>query len=327
MQNINFYELGKNYILYYNEKNINRIDNLNKNSNLDSNLDSNLGSNLDSNLSSDLIRDLNRYLLNDKLLCEFLRGYIEMNSRLIKPDIYKLHNNELRFKIYFRKHEYYIIDYINKNWNIIFSINEQKILKNNVLFDYYIEFKFMNVLEILSKIYNLYNKSNINLSTNLNNNINRNLNYDDDLYNEYLNLCNFYSVNIDSDNIIYKLPRCKYKKYLKFAIIPYKDTISNIGYNISIICVKKNINENIYIYDTGIGIKPEYGYYFEVVPNNNLIKYGYIFANSNIIINPNDFNSIIITLIKIDPNLPEITLPFKCAYLILKKFIHFELSN
>ena len=57
------------------------------------------------------------------------------------------------------------------------------------------------------------------------------------------------------------------------------------------------------MYDTGIQVKPQYGYYFEIVPRSSLSKSGYILANSIGIIDPSYSGNLYIVLIKIDDNL------------------------
>ena len=50
-------------------------------------------------------------------------------------------------------------------------------------------------------------------------------------------------------------------------------------------------------------------------------------ANSIGIIDPSYQGTLKIVLIKIDDELPDIELPFKCCQLILRKMIHYELNE
>jgi hypothetical protein len=125
------------------------------------------------------------------------------------------------------------------------------------------------------------------------------------------------------------LPRCKIKLIDPSAIFPTKYNASDVGYDIHIIKRYKNISDKIIIYDTGIQLMPTFGYYYELIPTFNLSTTGYIFGNSVGVINPinNDQSkkTLLITLIKIDKDMREIQLPFKCCQLLLKEINHYEL--
>lgn len=135
-------------------------------------------------------------------------------------------------------------------------------------------------------------------------------------YKQYINLLSPNQIN---------LPTCNVYKSENNAIIPSKSKISDVGYDLSIIKKIKNFTSNTSLYDTGIKINLEYGYYAEIVPRSSLSKSGYILANSIGIIDNSYTNNIFIALTKIDPEAPDITFPFKCCQIIFRKQIHMDI--
>lgn len=115
------------------------------------------------------------------------------------------------------------------------------------------------------------------------------------------------------------IPICKFSCNDSKAIKPVKNNICNISYEIYII---KKIQENglISLYDTGVIIKPETGYYVRVVPDNSLLEKGYMVYNHT----KENSKSIKLYLVKMNPNVPEITLPILACSIILEKKIYFE---
>jgi len=105
----------------------------------------------------------------------------------------------------------------------------------------------------------------------------------------------------------------------KSAIIPYKNNISDVGYDITVIKEHKILNNNTILYDTGIKLYPSVGYYTEIVPRSSLSKSGYILSNSIGIIENTYSGNLYIALTKIEEDAPDIKLPFRCAQLIFKK--------
>jgi dUTPase len=260
--------------------------------------------------------------LDNKLFIDFFRGYIELNSKITLPNdnnnlITK--NNLPNFIIFFRKSDKSLIDifinYLNNIVNIKYSIYIQNIYYNKIKYNYQLIFDSYHVLNLLSKLY--YPNIDIN-------------NIDEYLYNIYMTLSNYKYINYDSENDIlnYTLPKCKIKLIDKSAIMPIKSNASNIGYDITIIKRYKTITNNIIIYDTGIQLIPNFGYYYEIIPKFNLISTGYILTNSIGIIDNIDLDknkTLLVALTKIDKDMPDITLPFRCCQLLLKEHLHFEL--
>ncbi len=122
-----------------------------------------------------------------------------------------------------------------------------------------------------------------------------------------------------------KLPKCRWYKADNDAIAPYKHRSSDIGFDLSIIKEHKRISDSTTLYDTGIKLRPDFGYYMQVVPRSSLGKSGYMFTNSIGIIDPSYKGTILISLTKIDPEAPAIEFPFRCVQLIITPTIHAEM--
>jgi dUTP pyrophosphatase len=116
-------------------------------------------------------------------------------------------------------------------------------------------------------------------------------------------------------------PTLKVYKTDENAVIPSKAFEDDAGYDLTIIKKIKDFNSKTSLYDTGIKIEIEEGYYTEIVPRSSISKSGYMLANSIGIIDNNYRGNLMIALTKICDYTPEIELPFKCCQLIIRKQI------
>jgi len=124
----------------------------------------------------------------------------------------------------------------------------------------------------------------------------------------------------------FNLPVCSVFKADENAIIPSKAKESDAGYDLTVIREVKKLTGNVTLYDTGIKVAVPHGFYCEVSPRSSLSKSGYMLANSIGIIDRSYTGNILIALAKIDPDSPDIQLPFRCCQLIFRHQIHVEMS-
>jgi deoxyuridine 5'-triphosphate nucleotidohydrolase len=115
------------------------------------------------------------------------------------------------------------------------------------------------------------------------------------------------------------LPNCYIKMVNDYAIMPTKAHLSDVGYDVTIISQHKKLNSKTFLYDTGIQLAIEIGYYIEIVPRSSLSKSGYMLANSLGIIDASYRGNIYIALIKIVDEAEDIQLPFRCCQFIVRK--------
>ena len=124
------------------------------------------------------------------------------------------------------------------------------------------------------------------------------------------------------------MPRLFVKKTREDAVIPTKAHESDIGYDLTLVAFEKELinvftdsgmDPRVLMYDTGIAVMPEKGYYVEIAPRSSISKTGYILANGIGIIDPDYRGSLKVALIKVDKYAPTLPLPFKGFQLIVRK--------
>ena len=106
------------------------------------------------------------------------------------------------------------------------------------------------------------------------------------------------------------------------AIIPSKKRATDVGFDLTIISKVKDMGASTALYDTGIIVQPPQGYYLEIVPRSSLSKSGYIQSNSVGIIDPTYTDTLKVPLTRVDPSIPELSLPFTGSQLIIRKQLH-----
>jgi dUTPase len=107
------------------------------------------------------------------------------------------------------------------------------------------------------------------------------------------------------------------------ARAPHKHRTSDTGFDLTLINIKRTIGK-VVMYGTGISVSPPIGFYFDLVPRSSMIKSGYILANSVGIIDQGYTGEIMVPLIKVDPDAPELPLPITVVQLIPRKWYGFS---
>lgn len=120
-------------------------------------------------------------------------------------------------------------------------------------------------------------------------------------------------------------PWCEVFRVDKGAILPSREKVSDVGFDLTILRPVKKLGAWTTLYDTGIRINLQHGYYAEVYPRSSLSKSGYMLANSIGVIDPSYRNNIFIALTKVDMDAPDLVLPFRCCQMIVKKQIHCQI--
>lgn len=106
------------------------------------------------------------------------------------------------------------------------------------------------------------------------------------------------------------------------AVMPSKQNPSDIGWDITIIKVYKILRSGAILYDTGVTVQPPHGWYVQIVPRSSFSDTGYVLANSVGIIDPSYTGSIKVPLLKVNPDCPDIELPYRGFQLILVPTIY-----
>lgn len=110
------------------------------------------------------------------------------------------------------------------------------------------------------------------------------------------------------------------------AIIPSRAHPKDIGLDLTAIKKHKVLNHGVIMYDTGISVCPPEGYYVEILPRSSISKTGWMLANSVGTVDPNYTGNLYIALAPVNPDVPEIELPFcKCQLIVRKaEYVFFE---
>jgi len=111
----------------------------------------------------------------------------------------------------------------------------------------------------------------------------------------------------------------KYNLVHPLAIPPHRSKHSDSGYDLTLITSHEKIG-NITVYGTGVSVQPPGGFYFDLVARSSIIHKGYILANSVGVIDQSYTGEIMVPLLKIDPNAPDIELPCKIVQLIPRRW-------
>ena len=140
-------------------------------------------------------------------------------------------------------------------------------------------------------------------------------NYECPYYNNYI-----YGYNNRDGRDSVSIPIIKVFKVDDEAVMPSKTRYSDTGYDLTIIREYKVLTSNTTLYDTGIQLEIPNGYYVEIVPRSSISRSGYILANSVGIIDQGYRGNLYIALTKINTDAnAELTLPWKCCQMIVKK--------
>ena len=103
------------------------------------------------------------------------------------------------------------------------------------------------------------------------------------------------------------------------AVIPSRANETDVGLDLVAIDVAKRLPNGVVLYDTGIAVSPPEGYYIEIMPRSSMSKTGWMLANGVGQIDPDYRGNLLIALVKVVPDAPEIELPFCKCQLILRK--------
>ena len=120
-----------------------------------------------------------------------------------------------------------------------------------------------------------------------------------------------------------KMPIFKWSRTCQEAFKPQKSRFSDTGYDLHII-KKLKVKNNVHYFDTCIQVQPEYGYYFDLVGRSSISKSGWMLANNIGIIDCTYIGSIIVALIKVNPDAEEIELPARLVQLIPRTLLMIE---
>lgn len=123
------------------------------------------------------------------------------------------------------------------------------------------------------------------------------------------------------------VPTARFVRCREDAITPTKLRASDEGYDLTVVDIYKRLSPRTALFETGIKVIPPHGFYFEIVPRSSISKSGYVLSNSVGIIDRGFRGTLKVALTRIDPDIPEPILPFRCAQLLLKRATHYLMEE
>lgn len=117
-----------------------------------------------------------------------------------------------------------------------------------------------------------------------------------------------------------------FKKTREDAVAPYKARISDSGFDLTLVEKVDQIGI-VDMYTTGIKAYCDQGWYFILTPRSSIIKSGYMLANNCGIIDRSYTGEILVPMIKLDPNAPDIECPARLVQLIPTPIVDFDFKE
>lgn len=137
----------------------------------------------------------------------------------------------------------------------------------------------------------------------------------------YLDWCNWVpATNYKTD----VHPLFRWAKVLPNAVAPSKEFASDSGFDLTLIDRSKQ-HGAVQFFRTGVRVQPAFGWYFDLVPRSSIAKSGYMLANGVGIIDRAYVGEILVPLVKVDPNAPDLELPARLVQIIPRQIVAAEL--
>jgi len=119
-------------------------------------------------------------------------------------------------------------------------------------------------------------------------------------------------------------PLFRWARTLPQAVQPTKGAVSDSGFDLTLVERSKR-HGAVEFFRTGIRVQPAFGWYFDLVPRSSIAKSGYMLANSVGVIDRGYTGEILVPLIKVDANAPDLQLPSRLVQMIPRQIIAAEL--
>jgi deoxyuridine 5'-triphosphate nucleotidohydrolase len=114
----------------------------------------------------------------------------------------------------------------------------------------------------------------------------------------------------------------KYKLNLEESVAPFKTRDSDSGYDLTLVKKIKVSEYGVEYYDTGVSFQCPNNHYLDLVPRSSILKSGYMLANSVGIIDHEYRGNVIVALVKLNPNVPDLVLPNRLVQVIPRQYSH-----
>lgn len=144
-------------------------------------------------------------------------------------------------------------------------------------------------------------------------------------YIKYLDSCNWKpSLNGHYKAIDSVYGDIRFSKTHKDAVFPEIVDYEATGIDLTLIEKVKDWGTT-QVFTTGLKVSPPTGYYFLLFPRSSISKTGYILANGVGVIDKNYSGDILVPLIKVDQDAPDLELPIRLVQLVAMPLLDFEI--
>lgn len=114
-----------------------------------------------------------------------------------------------------------------------------------------------------------------------------------------------------------------FKKTREDAVTPFKARVSDSGFDLTLLDLSHKVGD-VEMYHTGIKAYPAFGWYFMLTPRSSIIKTGYMLANNCGIIDRSYSGEILVPLVRISNNAPDLVLPQRIVQLVPAPIVDFD---
>lgn len=140
-------------------------------------------------------------------------------------------------------------------------------------------------------------------------------------YEYFVSILNYEPLNPRQKDVY--IDTFKVRKLRKDALLPYKARVTDSGYDLSVVEFEE-MGPGLFIGNTKIAIEPPPGYYFDMVGRSSLPKNNMHFVGGVGVLDKSYVGPVKIVLQQIDTTKPLPELPFRCAQIIPRKIVHFN---
>lgn len=121
----------------------------------------------------------------------------------------------------------------------------------------------------------------------------------------------------------FERPLFYWSRLVPEAVAPSKSRPSDSGYDLTLLGPRGGDEDRpVQLYRTGIRVSPLHGWYFDLVPRSSIIKTGYMLGNSIGVIDRSYRGEVLVPLIKVVPDAPDLEFPCRLVQLIPRPVVH-----
>ena len=132
------------------------------------------------------------------------------------------------------------------------------------------------------------------------------------------------SLALSPSNYMSDVPKLRYSLCHPDATPPSKTYVSDSGFDISLVYLKKEDQFGTRFYGTGVVIQPAHGMYMDLVARSSMSKTGHFIVNCVGIIDQSYRGEIIVALRKVSDQVPDLKLPLRIVQLIPRSWTHLD---